>query len=170
MKKILAISILIVILSVSIISVSAQSQYEIPSWIKNTAGFWVDGKIGDQEFIQALQYLVEKDILKIPSKENTSVTPNKEDIVQSSDISGVTCHSRNGIVEINGKFTNNDDRSYSGIWLLGVLLDENGNVLATSIDNERTGFIESHQTKVFNIPIFYDGDYASCHIQINDKR
>ena len=29
----------------------------IPSWIKSTAGFWVDGQIGDSEFIGALQFL-----------------------------------------------------------------------------------------------------------------
>ena len=46
----------------------------IPSWIKTTAGFWVDGQIGDREFIQALQFLINNDILTVEEDktENTS--------------------------------------------------------------------------------------------------
>lgn len=41
----------------------------IPAWIKNTAKFWVDGQIGDKEFIQALQYLIDHDILHVSQKD-----------------------------------------------------------------------------------------------------
>ena len=47
------------------INVSAQEEL-IPSWIKNTAGFWSSDQISDSEFISALQFLVEKEILIIP--------------------------------------------------------------------------------------------------------
>ena len=30
---------------------------EIPSWIKNTAGWWADGQIDDSSFLQGIQYL-----------------------------------------------------------------------------------------------------------------
>lgn len=46
---------------------------EIPSWIKDTARFWIDDQISDQEFIQALQYLIDKQILVIPSHSKTDV-------------------------------------------------------------------------------------------------
>jgi len=36
----------------------------IPSWIKNTAGFWVDGNVEDSEFISALQFLVNHGIME----------------------------------------------------------------------------------------------------------
>ena len=39
----------------------------IPSWIKNTALWWGQGQISDDEFIGALQYLVGQGILKIPA-------------------------------------------------------------------------------------------------------
>ncbi len=39
----------------------------IPSWIKNNAGWWADGTIDDQSFIQGIQFLVKENILKIPS-------------------------------------------------------------------------------------------------------
>ncbi len=38
----------------------------IPSWIKNNAGWWADGTIDDNSFIQGIQYLVKENILKIP--------------------------------------------------------------------------------------------------------
>ncbi|MGI0070303.1 MAG: hypothetical protein ACREA3_02855 [Nitrosotalea sp.] len=38
----------------------------IPGWIKNTAKWWVEGKISDSEFNQAMQYLVQQGAVKIP--------------------------------------------------------------------------------------------------------
>jgi len=37
----------------------------IPSWIKNTASFWVEGNIGDSEFLSALQFLIDNGILTV---------------------------------------------------------------------------------------------------------
>lgn len=39
----------------------------IPSWIKNTAKFWSNGDIGDSEFIAAIQYLIQNNILILES-------------------------------------------------------------------------------------------------------
>ena len=41
----------------------------VPSWIKITAQWWGEEKISDQEFIDSLQYLLEKEILSIPAPE-----------------------------------------------------------------------------------------------------
>ncbi|MDX1596974.1 MAG: hypothetical protein R3327_08570 [Nitrosopumilaceae archaeon] len=51
----------------------AQQESQIPLWIKTTAGFWVNGQITDQEFITALQYLINQKILTIPSQTETIV-------------------------------------------------------------------------------------------------
>jgi len=40
---------------------------EIPSWIKNNAGWWATGQIDDVTFIQSIQYLIKAGILKINS-------------------------------------------------------------------------------------------------------
>ena len=40
-------------------------QPEIPSWIKNNAGWWADGQIDDDAFIQGLQYLITNGILQV---------------------------------------------------------------------------------------------------------
>jgi len=39
---------------------------DLPSWIKYHAGWWADGEIDDDAFVQAIQYLVKKDIIQIP--------------------------------------------------------------------------------------------------------
>ncbi len=39
---------------------------EIPAWIKNTAGWWADGSINDDAFVQAIQYLINEEIMIIP--------------------------------------------------------------------------------------------------------
>ena len=38
---------------------------EIPSWIKNNAGWWADGSIDDNSFVQGIQYLIQNGILRI---------------------------------------------------------------------------------------------------------
>jgi len=42
------------------------SAEEIPAWVKNNAKWWADGTIGDADFIQGIQFLVTKNIIKIP--------------------------------------------------------------------------------------------------------
>jgi hypothetical protein len=38
---------------------------EIPSWIKNNAGWWADGQIDDTAFVQGIQYLITNGILQV---------------------------------------------------------------------------------------------------------
>ena len=38
---------------------------KIPSWIKNNAGWWADGTIDDDSFIQAIQFLIQNGILTV---------------------------------------------------------------------------------------------------------
>ena len=44
---------------------------KIPSWMKNTALWWAQGKISDQEFFSGVQFLADKKILVIPIKDNS---------------------------------------------------------------------------------------------------
>ena len=37
----------------------------IPEWVKNNAGWWIEGKISDTEFATALQYLVKTGIITV---------------------------------------------------------------------------------------------------------
>jgi len=42
------------------------SSSEIPSWIKNNAGWWADGSIDDNSFVQGIQFLIKEGIMQIP--------------------------------------------------------------------------------------------------------
>ncbi|QLH07522.1 hypothetical protein C5F50_10910 [Nitrosopumilus ureiphilus] len=46
------------------------TESEIPSWIKNNAGWWADGQIDDVAFIQGIQYLIIENIMTIPQTES----------------------------------------------------------------------------------------------------
>lgn len=39
----------------------------IPAWIKNNAGWWASGQIGDNQFVQGLQYMITNGMIKISS-------------------------------------------------------------------------------------------------------
>ncbi|MBM2819817.1 MAG: hypothetical protein HW410_1499 [Nitrosarchaeum sp.] len=43
------------------------SKSPIPQWIKNNAGWWADGSIDDNSFIQGIQFLIKGGIMKIPT-------------------------------------------------------------------------------------------------------
>lgn len=47
-------------------SIHAQS-LDIPAWVKNTALFWAQGDISDQDFVAALQFLISEGIITVPS-------------------------------------------------------------------------------------------------------
>jgi len=46
-------------------NVSAESN-SVPSWIKNTASFWVDGNVSDIEFLNAIEFLIGEGIIQVP--------------------------------------------------------------------------------------------------------
>ena len=50
----------------------------LPSWIKNNAGWWADGSIDDDAFLNGIQYLIKENIL--------SVTEGNNDFETSSEI------------------------------------------------------------------------------------
>jgi hypothetical protein len=65
-KTLLFTIIAVLIFSVTITSISAQSQYDIPSWVKGVAGFWAQGNISDDEFGEGLSFLIDNDVIKVP--------------------------------------------------------------------------------------------------------
>ena len=76
MKKLLLGIISAVLISgIFVTSIAVAEENKIPNWIKTTAGFWVDEKISDDEFISALQFLINKGILNVPSSDVVDTTP-----------------------------------------------------------------------------------------------
>ena len=57
------------LLSIAVLSFGsiAYSQSDlIPSWIKNTAGYWSNDEIDDSEFFNLIQFLIDKEVINVP--------------------------------------------------------------------------------------------------------
>ncbi len=52
--------------TIEIITNDSASVHNIPSWIKNNAGWWATGQIDDVSFIQGIQFLIKEGIMMIP--------------------------------------------------------------------------------------------------------
>ncbi len=63
--------------------VSAQEESLIPAWIKTAIGFWVNGQIPDEEFLKAIEYFVENEIIKVPSQTDDTVLIKNLQILQA---------------------------------------------------------------------------------------
>ena len=47
---------------------------KIPDWIKNNAGWWADGLIDDNSFVEGFQFLIKEGLMEIPATEQGSVS------------------------------------------------------------------------------------------------
>ncbi len=50
----------------------------IPSWIKNNAGWWAEGAIDDNSFVQGIQFLIKEGIMQIPPTSQGSGSSTNE--------------------------------------------------------------------------------------------
>ena len=55
------------------LAASAQSD-AVPSWIKNTAGWWADDQISETEFVNSMEYLIDSGIIDVSSDQNFGIT------------------------------------------------------------------------------------------------
>ena len=53
------------------------SEYQIPSWIKNNAGWWSEGQIDDSDFVKGMEYLIEQGIMKVPKGQSENIQSDK---------------------------------------------------------------------------------------------
>lgn len=51
---------------------------EIPSWIKNNAGWWSEGTIDEESFIGGIQFLIKEGIIVIPNTTQTTESQSSE--------------------------------------------------------------------------------------------
>jgi len=71
---------LLPVLAISIITIgflpvfapldAESAEYEIPTWVKGIAGFWVDDRISDKDFAEGLSFLITEGILQVPLMES----------------------------------------------------------------------------------------------------
>ena len=89
----------------------------IPSWIKNSAGWWADSKINDNDFISGIEYLIKNKIINVSTyvnKENsTEHIPqwiknsagwwSSGKIPDNDFLTGIEYLIKNGIIKVNAK-------------------------------------------------------------------
>jgi len=67
-KLTLTVTTLVALLAVSMVFlplvVSAENQ-PVPSWIKGVAGFWSSNKISDNEFVNAMEFLINSGTIRL---------------------------------------------------------------------------------------------------------
>ncbi len=69
----------IAIFSFEVISNNLVSQdNKIPDWIKNNAGWWADGQIDDNSFVEGIQFLIKEGFMQIPITEQGSVSQDNK--------------------------------------------------------------------------------------------
>jgi len=105
----------ILLMVVIIPNTFAQEPTDIPSWVKNTAGWWADSQIDDATYISGLQWLISNGIIKIPPTEQgtdagTDIIPSwiknnagwwaDSQIDDATYISGLQWLISNGIIKI----------------------------------------------------------------------
>ena len=56
---------------------SAQEDTQVPSWIKNVAGWWANSEISENEFLTGIAYLINHNIVSIPFTPCSEKTENQ---------------------------------------------------------------------------------------------
>jgi len=76
MKKFLVFVGILILISTGGITVWSSTTFAeetlIPNWIRDTALWWGEEKISDSDFINALQWLMKEEILKVPPQDSSS--------------------------------------------------------------------------------------------------
>lgn len=91
----------------------------IPNWIKNNAGWWSEGFIGDSDFVSGIQFLINEGIMRIPPTtpeslfDTTDEIPSwiknnarwwAEGVITDTDfVSGIQWLITNGIIKITAE-------------------------------------------------------------------
>ena len=73
------------VLSVILVTGLASTAYaqsdNIPEWVKGISGFWSEGKISDSDFINAIEFLINQDIIKLDNPTNAVDTDKDAKII-----------------------------------------------------------------------------------------
>jgi len=75
MKRQNILTIIVAFAAISVMSVSltqtVQAQSLVPDWIKANAGWWADGTLDDETFLNGITFLIENGIINVSSESKT---------------------------------------------------------------------------------------------------
>ena len=164
-SKIFCFSLVLIIgIMINFSNASGETPLEIPSWLKNTAKYWAEDSISDEEFVQAIQWLINEDFITIPQQGGSTQEIQDED-APPGVFSNVKCTKGYQYLKMTGKYTNGDI-PYSIVSLKLAVLDANGDVLSTG-----SGLLTNVQprtTKYFDaMAVFAGEEYDSCEVEVS---
>jgi len=105
--------------------IDAQSDQKIPVWIKNNAGWWASDNISETEFLNSIEYLIEKKIIPI------SIS-NNEELAYIGNIYHIPGSRSTEFVKITGSFTD----KHEGALTLTVVKPDNSEENITTISRD----------------------------------
>ena len=152
-KTIFLIPVMAVLVLFSAGTIHAQSEINIPDWVKNTALWWAEGSLTDQDFVNALQYLITNGIITIPDAINTEVIENEPSIDLPYDIDvkfGQATYNSGDTAEIKIETDSPDPQNVK----IGIF-DSSGDIIyETTVRTNDFGTA----AKEFNLPEYYQSD------------
>ena len=124
--------------STAITSVHAVSE-PIPAWVKGVAGFWAEDKITDKEFIEALEFLIESNIIKasdprvlLLEKENQELKQEIESLESENIPQQDTANIIQPLEENEMTYVTTDKQEYG----LGDVIQVSGFIDRSILDNQ----------------------------------
>jgi len=102
------------IIGTSVFDLGFTSEIQIPDWVRNNAGWWATGQIGDSDFVSGIEYLISEEIMTIPSTQSGAGTSQDipewvknnagswaDRLIEDSDfVSGIQYLISNGIMKV----------------------------------------------------------------------
>jgi len=102
------------ILGTSVFDLGLTSQIQIPDWVRNNAGWWATGQIGDSDFVSGIEFLITEDIIAIPPTQSGQGTSQEipgwiksnagwwaDGLIEDADfVSGIQYLISNGIMNV----------------------------------------------------------------------
>ena len=142
MMRILLVGLFGILLTSTITPGFAQTDSEIfPEWIKTTIKFWADGLVTDTEFKNALEYLIEKQIIVIdkPINELSEILPTTAKVISGVSLVEVDLSEVDfeGATIIDVDFSGSDlsGKDFSGMTLRNVNFT-NTNLSDSNLSNQ----------------------------------
>lgn len=80
----------------------------IPKWVKGIFVIWIDDQIKDDEFLEALTFLIDNEIIKIPGYGKINILEEEIKIMNLSVDMDKELYHQDNIIEISGTVPNNN--------------------------------------------------------------
>ena len=81
MKYIIASALVFFALGLMVPSAFAES---VPNWVKNTAGWWATDAISETEFVNAIEYLVKEDVIRVNVSQTSETSQSVPEWVKNT--------------------------------------------------------------------------------------